>query len=426
MAKEQAKTVRFDFGAKLSAIALGPIERAFEHLREVRVVPGLGEVSKDKLLEALVRAVAVTAKRMGLRPKDVEAILPWPSLMSQLEQLERARLEAVDTFDRYAASVGGLLTGLAGATIEVDPRRKSAAQTLTNVARRFSRERALVAPLKVLAAELEAWEEAMEKAGETIDRSKLVQRHLQKRQIFRAALVFLVFAFLSVIGAFVVRERRIAAAQQKLDNRLAATTDVCAVKDLDEDERRHALPKHLVFIEEKKKACEERRAREQYEASCDALAKGMESGKLSAEDKATAKGVAEKLERAAEARLTVADLQTKEAEMPCADTKAKSRMWLAFARGAARSTAAWADIPVPSDDLKKALALKDLENETAYKQGIGPDAEEVAGKAIKGNPVAMERAAKLCRGRQTYGLEIGKSCQRFLMILEGLEKQKKK
>jgi len=38
----------------------------------------------------------------------------------------------------------------------------------------------------------------------------------------------------------------------------------------------------------------------------------------------------------------------------------------------------------------------------------------------------MERGGKLCRGRQAYGLEVGKSCQRFLLILEGLEKQKKK
>ncbi|MDC0748047.1 hypothetical protein [Polyangium mundeleinium] len=417
---------RLDFGNTLSELALAPTYRAFECFREVRVPQGLAEVSHENLLAALTSAVAVTAKRLGLKPRDVEAILPWAGYMGQLQQLERARVEAQSVFDQYAVSVGGLLTGLAGATMEVDPKRKSAAQTLTNVARRFSRERALVGPLKVLAAELEAWEEAMEKAGELIDRSRLVHRHLQRRQLFRVSLVFLIFAICSVAGAFMIRERRIAAARQKLDARITAATDPCAITDIDEEEKRHALPEHFARIDEKKKVCEERRARERYEASCDALAKAVESGKLSAEDKATAKGAAEKLERAAEGKLVVADLLAKESEMPCGDTKAKGRIWLAYARGAARSTAAWADVPEISEDLKKALASKELEKETAYKEGIAPDAEEVASRAIKGDAVAMERAEKLCNGRAAYGLEVGKKCQRFLQILEGLAKQKKK
>ncbi|MRG96288.1 hypothetical protein [Polyangium spumosum] len=417
---------RLDFGSTLSEGALAPTYRAFEHFREVRVTQGLAEVAHDKLLAALNAAVAATARRLGLKPRDVEAILPWSGYMGQLQQLERARIEALSVFEQYAASVGGLLTGLAGATMEVDPKRKSAAQTLTNVARRFSRERALVGPLKVLAAELEAWEEAMEKAGELIDRSKLVHRHLQRRQLFRVSLVFLIFAVCSVAGAFVIRERRITTAREKLDAKITAAVDPCSITDLDEDEKRHALPAHFARIDEKKKACEERRARERYEASCDALAKAVESGKLAAEDKATAKAAAEKLERAAEAKLVAADLLAKEAEMPCGDTKAKGRIWLAYARGAARSVAAWADVPAISDDLKKALASKELEKETAYKEGIAPDAEEVATRAIKGDAAAMVRAEKLCKGRAEYGLENGKKCQRFLQILEGLAKQKKR
>jgi hypothetical protein len=292
--------------------------------------------------------------------------------------------------------------------------------------RRFSRERELVAPLKVLAAELDAWEEAMEKAGELIDKSKLVQRHVQKRLLFRVSLGFLVFAVLLVVGAFVVRERRTVAARQKLDERIGAAADACAVPEIAEDEKRYALPEHFAKIDEKKKVCEERRTRERYEASCDALAKAVEEGKLSEGDRVVAKDVAAKLERAAEAKLGVEDLLAKETEMPCGDTKAKGRIWLAYARGAARSSAAWADVPAVSDDLKKALASKDLEKETAYKNGIAPDADEVAGRAIKGNAEAMVRAEKLCKGRVDYGLELGKSCQRFLMILEGLRQQKKK
>jgi len=427
MAKGQGGgAVRVDFGHMLTEIAQAPIYRAFDHLREVRVLPGLAEVSKDKLIESLERAVQVTAKRLGLKPRAVEAILPWAELMNQVERLECARVEAVATFERYAAAVGGLLTGLAGATIEVDPKRRSAAQTLQNVARRFGRERELVNVLKALSAELDLWEEQMEKAGELIDRSKLVQRHLQKRLLFRVSLGFLVFAVLLVIGAFVVREKRIATARQNLDAKITNATDPCSVTDIGEEEKRYALPEHFAKVEEKKRVFQERRTRERYEASCDALAKAVETGKLSAEDRAAAKDVAAKLERAAESKLSVEDLLSKESEMPCGDTKAKGRIWMGFARGAARSKDAWADVPPISEDLKKALASKELEKETAYKEGIAPDADEVAGKAIKGNAEAMERAGKLCRGRAAYGLEIGKSCQRYLLILEGLEKKKKK
>jgi hypothetical protein len=101
MGKVQAGAARLDFGHTLSEVAQAPIYRAFEHLREVRVVPGLAEVAKDKLVEALERAVLVTAKRLGLKPRAVQAILPWAELMNQVERLECARVVAVATFDRY-------------------------------------------------------------------------------------------------------------------------------------------------------------------------------------------------------------------------------------------------------------------------------------------------------------------------------------
>src|SRR5690349_20246001 len=105
MATGQGQTTRLDFGHTLSDVAQAPIYRAFEHLREVRVIPGLNEVSKDKLLEALNRAVQVTAKRLGLKPREVEAILPWAEMMNQVERLECARVVALSTFERYAAAV---------------------------------------------------------------------------------------------------------------------------------------------------------------------------------------------------------------------------------------------------------------------------------------------------------------------------------
>jgi len=417
---------RIEFGNTLSEAAFAPIVLAFEQWREVRVIPGLNEVTKDKLYAALDQGVQLTAKRFGLAPREIQAILPWTEMIAHLDKIEAARVDAQATFERYSLAVGGLLTGLAGATIEVDPRRKSAAQALMNVSRRFSRERDLVGPLKHLSAELEIWEEGIEKAAETIDKSNLVRRVLQRRTMFRVSLAFLIFAVISVVVAFQIRERRIANARQRVASRIAAIKDPCTPIELSDEEQRHALPEHFAAIDDKKKVCEEKRAKERYLTSCETLAKDFEAGKLTPEDEATAKTAAARLVRAATGKLQPEDLLAKPADMPCGDTKAKDRLWTAYVKTAVRSKDAWTETPVISDELRKALGAKEFENETAYKENIGKEAEAVASKALgKGDPESVERAKKSCQARVDWKLELGKKCERFLALQESLERAKK-
>lgn len=417
---------RIDFGNTLREAAFAPIVLAFEQWREVRVIPGLNEVTKPKLIEALTQGVQATAKRFGLSPREVQAILPWAEMMAHVDKIEAARIDAQATFERYSLAVGGLLTGLAGATIEVDPRRKSAAQALMNVSRRFSRERDLVAPLKQLSAELDIWEEGIEKAADTINRSNLVRRVLQRRLLLRVSLGFLVFAVIALVGAVQVRERRIANARQRVTTRIAAIKDPCTAIEMSDEEQRHALPEHFAAIDERKKVCDEKQAKERYLTSCDTLAKDLEAGKLTPEDEATAKASAARLVRAASGKLQAEDLLAKPTDMPCGDTKAKDRIWMAFVKAAVKSTDAWGETPTISDDLRKMLGTKEFENESGYKENIGKDAEAVASKAMgTGNAEVTERAKKLCQARVDWKLEIGKKCERFLALQESLERAKK-
>jgi len=412
---------RIDFGTTLSETAFAPIVLAFEHWREVRVIPGLNEITKEKLVGALTQGVQATAKRFGLSPREVQAILPWTEMMAHVDKIEAARIDAQATFERYSLAVGGLLTGLAGATIEVDPRRKSAAQALLNVSRRFSRERDLVSPLKHLSAELEIWEEGIEKAADIINKSNLVRKVLQRRLMLRVSLGFLIFAVISVVMAFQIREKRIANARARVAARIAGIKDPCTPIDLSDEEQRHALPEHFNAIDEKKKVCEEKRAKERYLTSCDTLAKDFEAGKLSPEDEATAKASAPRLVRAATGKLQAEDLLAKPSDMPCGDTKAKDRLWVAYVRAAVRTPDAWGENPVISDDLRKMLGTKEFENETAYKQNIGKDSEPAASKAMgKGGPELVERAKKLCQARVDWKLEVGKKCERFLALQQSL------
>jgi hypothetical protein len=417
---------RIDFGTTLSEAASAPIVLAFEQWREVRVIPGLNEVTKDKLVGALTQGVQATAKRFGLSAREVQAILPWAEMIAHVDKIEAARIDAHVTFDRYSLAVGGLLTGLAGATIEVDPRRRSAAQALLNISRRFSRERELVAPLKVLSAELDIWEEGIEKAADTINKSNLVRRVLQRRLLLRVSLAFLIFAVISVVFAFQVRQRRTANTRERIASRIAASVDPCAPIELTPEEQRYALPENFNAIDEKKKVCEEKRTKERYLSSCDSLAKNLEAGKLTADDEATAKASATRLVRAASGKLEAADLLAKPSDMPCGDTKAKDRIWLSFVRAAVHSTDAWGETPTISDDLRKMIAMKEFENETSYKQNIGKDAEAAASKAMGvGSEETVERAKKLCQARVDWKLEIGKKCERFLALRESLDKAKK-
>ncbi len=417
---------RIDFGNTLSEFASAPIVLAFEQWREVRVIPGLNEITKEKLIAALTRGVQATAKRFGLSPREVQAILPWAEMMAHVDKIEAARIDAHATFDRYSLAVGGLLTGLAGATIEVDPRRRSAAQALLNISRRFSRERELVAPLKQLSAELDIWEEGIEKAAETINKSNLVRKVLQRRLLLRVSLAFLIFAVILVVFAFQFRERRITNARQRVATRIAASVDPCAPIELTDEEQRNALPEHFNAIDEKKKVCEEKRVKERYLSSCDALAKNLEAGKLTSDDEATAKTSAARLVRAASGKLQAEDLLAKPSEMPCGDTKVKDRIWLAYVRAAVRSTSAWGETPTISDDLRKMLGAKEFVNEAGYKENIGKDAEAAASKAMGvGSEETVERAKKLCQARVDWKLDIGKKCERFLALRESLDKAKK-
>jgi hypothetical protein len=417
---------RIDFGNTLREAASAPIVAAFEQWREVRVIPGMNEVAKPKLVEALTHGVQATAKRAGISPREVQAILPWAEMIAHLDKIEAARIDAQATFERYSLAVGGLLTGLAGATIEVDPRRKSAAQALMNVSRRFSRERELVLPLKNLSAELEIWEEGIEKAADTINRSNLMRRVLQRRLLLRVSAGFLLFAVMLVVVAIQVRERRITTARQRVATRIAAIKDPCTAIEMSEEEQRHALPEHFAAIDDRKKVCDEKLVKERYLTSCDSLAKNLEAGKLTPEDEAAAKTSAARLVRAASGKLQAEDLLAKPTEMPCGDTKAKDRIWLAYVKAALRSKDAWGETPTISDDLRKMLGTKEFENEAGYKENIGKDAEAVASKAMgTGNVEIVERAKKLCQARVDWKLEIGKKCERFLALQESLDKAKK-
>ena len=409
---------RKDFGDVLVRAALLPVHKASARLREGEIGEGLNELAKDKLLGALKDGAAKSAALFGLEPKDVEAMLPWDTILPALDRLEAAHMAAVHAFLQYATTVGGLLTGFAGGTFVGDVRRQSAAEALASVAKRFVRDQALYDPLVALAAELSTWEMLMMRAGDLIQASPLWSR-IRRRQILLRVLVVAVVLSAIVVGVMMHLERkRIAAARERVE-RLVSAADPCAVEGIAGEDAKHALPDQTKRAEEKKKVCEEGRARARYVTACDTLAKDFEAGALSQEDEALAKEAAPRLLRAAKKQLGTDDLLATERDMPCQDTDAKGRMFRAYAAAAAASTEAWLEATRISDDLRKALAAKELSGVTGYRDDIARRAEAAASRAIfAGKPDEMARAKALCEFAGSFGVTLGKQCKGLLALMK--------
>jgi hypothetical protein len=409
---------RKDFGDVLVRAALLPVHRASSRLREGEISEGLNELAKEKLLGALKDGAARSAALFRLEARDVEAMLPWDTILLALDRLEAAHVEAMRAFLQYATTVGGRLTGFAGGTVVADVRRQSAADALANVAKRFVRDKGLYDPLVALAAELSTWETLMARTGELVHASPLWGR-FRRRQILLRVLVLGVVLSAIAAGVMMSLERsRIAAARERVEN-LVTAADPCAVEGIAGKDAKHARPDQTKRAEEKKKACEEGRARARYVAACDALAKNLEAGALSQEDLGLAKEAAPRLGRATKKLLDADDLLATERDMPCQDTDAKGRMFRTYAAAAAASTAAWAEATRISDDLRKALAAEELSGVTGYRDEIARDAEVVAAKAISsGKPEEMARAKALCEFRGSFGLHLGKQCKGLLAVMK--------
>lgn len=409
---------RKDFGDVLVRAALLPVHRASSRLREGEIGEGLNELSKDKLLAALHDGAAKAAALFRMPARDVEAMLPWETMKPALDRLEGAHIAAMQAFLQYAATVGGLLTGFAGGTLVGDVRRQSAAEALTGVAKRFVRDKALFDPLMALAQELAAWESLVARAGDLVEASPLWARYRRKQLLLRGLVAAVV---LGAVGAGVVvslERARVRAAVERVE-KLVAAADPCAAEAITPEDRKHARPDQVKRAEEHQKLCAEVRARQKYLAACDALAKDLEAGALSKEDEELAKEAAPRLVRAAKKELGPDDLLATERDMPCQDTDAKGRMFRAYAAAAAASPGAWAEATRVSDELRQALAAKELAGVSGYRDEIARRAEALAGRAIfAGKPDEMARAKALCEFQGSFGQPHGKQCKGLLALMK--------
>lgn len=405
-----------DVGDALVEPALAPIRKAAGRLRDGAIADGIAGFSKAELSAGLQNGIQQAATRVGFPRSDVEKLLPWDNLNPALDKLETAHAAAANAYREQAVSVGGLLTGLSRGTA-VDVYRESGALALRNVAQRFVRDKELFGPLEALAVEIAAWEALIAQCGDILEASPLVTKSLKRRQIMRVMGASVGLVILAIVGFIFWSEKQVKDARARVESAIA-DKDPCKVESIDSADAAHSTPEQITRRNGRQEACVSIRAIAAREAACATLAANFAAGKLTAEDEKQAKTAAPLLIRAVKSELTAEDLLETPQAMPCQDTAAGKRFFDIFAKAAAGSNGAWSTTTKVSEDLRKALKSKELEQTTAWRDELTRRAEPSAAKAIlSGKPEDMASAKTICEFQGSFGLEVGKKCAGLLSFM---------
>lgn len=402
--------------------AKAPLKKAVTLLTANRISEALEAISHDNLLTGLREGVHQVAKRISEPVTAVEPVLPWNELSPILLRITSTQRAAAEVWQKHADTVGGLLIGFTGsAAAGTGDRQPGPGAYLNNLAGRFVRDKHLSIPIKAFATDILAWEGLIERCGDFIDQSNLAETFKRKRLIKLGALISFVLVAVIGVGVTVGMRVRLANSRARVDQWLAAK-EACDVEKIAPEDRENALPDQLKRAEDKLAECKKKRAREAYEAKCDALVKHLEAGKLEGTDEEDRPAeMVSVLRRIAAGSLKAADFTLTDKDFPCQDVpNVSERLWQAYASAAANSSAAWAEVENVSERLKKLLAEKGRSLSEASKQKLDQKAEEASKKAIvSGKPDLLAKAKALCEFNKTFGVEYGRNCKGVIAATGG-------
>lgn len=397
-----------ELGAMLVEHAGAPMRDASGCLAVRRVKEALLELTAEKLQQALTRGVAEVAGRIGVKPRMVEAALPWEEINAILPKLTADQPVALATWNQHAGRLGGFLTGIVDVTMEKG--LPDAGWYLDRLAAKVSRDRELSEPIDAFAADVTAWDECLKHCARRVDAVPAFASAYQWKRTRRVLFALLGVSVAGVGLAYPVRVHRCRA---RVDEVLARP-DTCA-NDAEPADLARARPEQLAKLRERQEACDAERLRAEHERSCDEFVAHVEAGALTAEDPAGP--TRPLLERMAKGTLAAADLVL-EPSFPCSDRPSSARLWPAFVKAAAASTQAWKTADAISPRLAETLRTKGPPLPPEALQTVGERAEITAHRAlISGDRGTIEKAVSLCGLDDAIGLEQGPSCKRLLVIL---------
>lgn len=406
---------RKDFGDALVKAALAPIQAANARFGEGALAEALTALAKAELLAGLRQGIEKAAAVFRFRTVDVEALLPWDTLLPALDRLEATQIAAMRAVKEHATGPFGPVSGPSRGSVP-DPRKQTGAEALLKVAKQFATDARVSGPIEALAAEVSAWETLVSQCGDRLESSALPAQYARRKLLVRVSIVVVLLGAIAVVGRSTYKKKQVEDARARVEAALRAE-DPCAIEALAPEDITHATPEQAAAEKTRLEACAEKRARDRYVAACETLAKNFEAGKLSADDLALAGQAAPRMERAQKRELLADDLLATPKDMPCQDSPAKDRFFRTYALAAAESTKVWAEATKVSDELRAALKGKELAGKP-YRDELVRRAEPAAARAIlSGKPEDMELGQKLCDFAGSFGIEPGKKCAGLAVVI---------
>lgn len=392
-------------GASFVEQAMGPLRTAAANFCAGKVREGLSAIAPPNLLAAISRASKEVARKVGVRPKDVEAMLPWAELKPTLNALDENLRGAFEVWDKEGHRLGGFLAGVAEVTVEAD-RGDDAGFYLGRLADKLSRDPNLSAPLDALSADVTRWEQILERCGPLLDDGPRLRRAYLRKVAIRAFAATVLVAIAAIAATHTLRLRD---ARGRVDEKLRAE-DPCAVGDIAPEDQERATPEQLSSIEESEKACVAARERAAVEEACRALAANAVSGTLGDEDFALLGEWAPLVRRASKGELEIADLAATPT-FPCEDAGAPAALWKTIAEAASKKASLWAAPGPISPTLLKMLKTSEHALDDKSRITLVTQAESIAERAVlRGNQDDIDRSKVLCDLHESLGLEKAKWC----------------
>lgn len=414
-------------GGVFLACAMGPLRQAAACLHANRMPQGVEEIAPDSLLAAVRLGVRQAAQLAGVKPADVERVLPMEELAARLEPLRKSQPVAVEAWRRHAGQLGGMLKGVADVTIDGRAILPSAA--LARIARKLRRDKELAAPVQALADDMIGWEELLEQCKDALDRGGQLKLAYHLRRL-RNALFALDAA--AALAAVIIVALSVRASRARVDAVLAGK-DVCAVSGISEADLARASVPQLRGVLERQEACASRTAwevsqredlarreetakdharhQEELDTKCEALVERAAAGKVIAEDLSIAGDRKALLGRIRTKALAGKDLGPALPALPCEGTRAEPRMREVFLNAAVATPWSWLGSIDPAGEVPGLLRPRAEEISEKARIVLSARAEDMAKRALKkGTPDRIGKALRLCALAEALGITGGQPC----------------
>jgi hypothetical protein len=414
-------------GGVFLASAMGPVRYAGLAIQASRMPQAFEELAPDTLWSALRRGMEQAAKLAGVKPQDVEKVLPMKELEASLEQIKVSHAKALEAWNVHAGQLGGLLKGVADLT--VDGQTVLPSSGLARIARKVRRDKAFAVPVQTFADDMLRWEELVEQCRQALEQGVELARAYQRRRIRNAAIIAAsaAAAVTAITVMLIVR-----ASRSRIDTALESK-DVCAVAEIAPVDLGRGSTDQQQQVAARQQACEAQRAlaahaqsevqrkedeakeaarqQAELEAKCDALAKRILEGKISAEDAAVAGSRAPLLRRIRQKALLPRDLGPERPELPCEGTPAEVKVGSAFIEAAVTSIWQWVGAVDPAEQVRVLLAPHAEEMSERARLALSVRATDAAKRALKkGTPDAIDKALRLCAFAEALAVPGGEQC----------------